>query len=72
MKYIRKCQPVEVEPYTPGMEDGIEDGRPYIHTDFGKMFVHNGDYIIVEADGTKSVCCRERFNAIYKRVEGEV
>lgn len=71
MKVIRKCQPVDAEPYSQGMEDGWKDGRPYIHTDFGIMFVHNGDLIITEADTSKSVCCRERFDRLYQRLEGE-
>ena len=71
MKCIRKCQPIEAEIYAPGMEDGFKDGRPYVHTDFGIMFIRDGDIIIAEADGSKSVCCRERFDRLYQRLEGE-
>ncbi len=70
MKYVRKCQPVEIEPYVPGLEDGFDDdGRAYIHTDFGKMYIHEDDCIITEAAGEKSACNREKVDRLYQRVD---
>ena len=69
MKYVRKCQPVEIEPYVLGLEDGFEDGRPYINTDLGPMYIHEDDCIITSDNGEKSACNREKVDRLYQRVE---
>jgi len=46
-----------------------EDGSivcPYILTRRGRIFIGEGDYIIIDADGTKHVCGE---NKIWKRYE---
>jgi hypothetical protein len=70
MKYVRKCQPVDIEPYSPGLEDGFDDdGRAYIHTDLGPMYIHEDDCIITSDNGEKSACNREKVDRLYQRVE---
>ncbi|MBQ9991594.1 MAG: hypothetical protein IJP31_11760 [Lachnospiraceae bacterium] len=49
-----------------------EDGSivcPYICHRRGRTFIGEGDYIIIEADGTKHVCGEDKFNDRFSKVE---
>lgn len=42
-----------------------DDGKlvcPFIVNKRGRLFIRNGDYIIIEADGEKHVCSEEKFH----------
>ena len=48
-----------------------EDGRivcPYITHRRGRTFIGEGDYIIVEADGTKHVCGADKVNERFEKI----
>lgn len=49
-----------------------EDGSivcPYIRHRRGRTFIGEGDYIILEADGTKHVCGADKFENRFAKVE---
>lgn len=49
-----------------------EDGSivcPYITHRRGRTFIAEGDYIIVDADGTKHVCGQDKIFSRYERME---
>lgn len=42
---------------------------PYISTRRGRTFIKEGDYIIIEEDGTKLVCGGDKVEARYSKIE---
>ncbi|MGN0307768.1 MAG: hypothetical protein ACI4DN_06100 [Lachnospiraceae bacterium] len=49
-----------------------EDGNivcPYISHRRGRTFIGEGDYIILEADGTKHVCGEDKFYSRFEQIE---
>lgn len=51
-----------------------EDGSimcPYIEHRRGRTFIEEGDYIIVDEDGTKHVCEKDKVFKRYERIDGE-
>lgn len=49
-----------------------EDGEivcPYISHRRGHLFIEEGDYIIVDKDGTKHVCGEDKVFSRYRKVE---
>lgn len=42
---------------------------PYILTRRGKTFIKQGDYIIIEEDGTKVVCGEDKVFSRYEKIE---
>jgi len=44
---------VDAEIYRPGLEDGVEDGKPYIDTLEGKHYITPGDYIMTGIAGER-------------------
>ncbi len=50
-----------------------EDGFfvcPYITHRRGRTFIHENDYIIIDADGTKHVCGEDKVFERYERMSG--
>ncbi|MGN1315180.1 MAG: hypothetical protein ACI4VG_09255 [Lachnospiraceae bacterium] len=48
-----------------------DDGKivcPYISHRRGRTFIGEGDYIILEADGTKHVCGEDKFNSRFEQI----
>lgn len=69
-----KCRRIEMEAdvvkYEPGK--GLEDGFfvcPYITHRRGRTFIHEKDYIIIDADGTKHVCGEDKVFERYEKIE---
>lgn len=49
-----------------------EDGKvfcPYIRTRRGRTFIGNGDYIIIDEDGTKQACGGDKIWSRYEKIE---
>jgi len=42
---------------------------PYISHRRGRTFIKNGDYIIIDADGTKHVCGEDKIFSRYEKIE---
>lgn len=42
---------------------------PYILHRRGRTFIHEGDYIIKDADGTKHVCGEDKIFSRYEKIE---
>lgn len=42
---------------------------PYISHDRGRTFIGENDYIIIDSDGTKHVCCEEKIFNRYEPIE---
>lgn len=41
---------------------------PYISTRRGRTYIKEGDYIIIEADGTKLVCGGDKVSSRYQKI----
>ena len=43
---------------------------PYITHKRGRTFIEEGDYVIIDADGTKHVCGADKIFKRYEKIEG--
>ncbi len=68
-KYIKKAIPVEAEIYKKGMEDGFDNDKPYVKTLEGKMYISQGDYIIIGVEGERYPCKPNIFKKTYTLIE---
>lgn len=68
MKY-RKTALIEAEPYRPGLEDGIENGKPYLNTLEGKLFIPENGWIATGAKGERWAIQDDIFRMTYEAVE---
>jgi hypothetical protein len=68
MKY-RKIALIEAEQYKPGMEDGIESGKPYLNTLEGKLFIPENGWIATGAQGERWAIQDDIFRMTYEAVE---
>ena len=51
-----------------------EDGRivcPYVLNRRGRVYIGEGDYIVIDEDGTKHVCGEDKIWQRYERIEEE-
>lgn len=67
-KYRKRPVIVEAEQYKKGMEDGFDDGKPYINTLEGKHYITPGDYIITGIEGERYPCKAHIFHKTYEYV----
>jgi len=70
--YLRKPEIVKAAKYEKGMEDGIyEDiGLPYLCTPNGKMWILDGDYIVIDEKDRKHVQPPDIFEKKYSPYSG--
>lgn len=69
-KFRKKPVIIEAEVYHPGLEDGFENGRPYIETLEGRHYISPGDWIITGVKGERYCCKDSIFRLTYEPVEG--
>lgn len=66
MPLYRKTSLTQIDEYVPGMEDGIEDGVPYIQTKEGRMAITDGAVIATGAEGERWPIKRSIFESTYE------
>lgn len=44
---------------------------PYINTRRGRVFIEKGDYIIIDADGSKHICGEDKIWKRYEKIDAE-
>lgn len=78
MKVVKKPIEVEAIKYTAGMEDGfcsmdasdpLANKIPYIFENDTYLFISDGDYIITDENGNRSVLESHKFNSLYEVCE---
>ena len=69
IRLYRKTQLTPIEKYTPGLEDGIEDGKPYINTLEGKLFIPENGWIAIGAEGERWAIADSIFQKTYVPTE---
>lgn len=68
-KFRKKPVVIEAEVYRPGLEDGFENGRPYIETLEGRHYISSGDYVVTGIRGERYPVKPDIFEATYEPVE---
>lgn len=63
-KYRIRCS-FDAEKYRDGMEDGFEEGNPWIETYKGKVFVNSDIWIVTNPQGEKDIYSSVDFYQIY-------
>jgi hypothetical protein len=72
MKY-RKTKLTPIDPYVPGMEDGLENGKPYLNTLEGKLFIPENGWIATGEKGERWAIQDDIFKNTYEPVgENEI
>lgn len=70
MPFYRRTCKIEIIPYTPGLEDAVdENGRPYIMTLTGPIYLFDGSYICKDVSGSVWVISKKVLESNYKLVE---
>lgn len=70
MTLYRKTALTEIEPYVPGMEDGITaEGEPYLATLEGELLISPTDMIATGTHGERWAIKLDIFNSTYEKVE---
>ena len=68
-KYRKKPVVIDAEQYSAGLEDGFENGRPYIKTLEGRMYIRPDDWILTGVFGERYPCRPDIFEATYEEVK---
>ena len=68
MKYRKRALVVDADPYRPGMEDGFENGEPFIKTLEGNMIVRKGDYVVTGIEGERYPVKRSIFRKSFEPI----
>jgi hypothetical protein len=71
MKFRKKPVVIEAEQYRSGLEDGFENGIPYIETLEGKHYITKGDWIVTGVKQERYPVKNDIFEITYEAVEGE-
>lgn len=68
MLYRKRPVTIEAEIYAEGMEDGFREGRPFLSTLEGDLFISGGDFIVVGIDGERYAVKPRIFAKTYETV----
>lgn len=75
MKYKTKSIIIDAEQYKPGMETGFgcipfnTKKKPFISTSKGNIFVDDGDWIVTDLSGERSIIASDVFEMTYDIIE---
>jgi len=68
MPLYRKKSLTQIDPYTPGMEDGIDENGPYLNTLEGKLYIPKNGHIATGPRGERWAIQDDIFIETYEEV----
>lgn len=66
MKLYRKKYLTPIEPYSPGMEDGIDETGPYLNTLEGRLYIPENGHIAIGPKGERYAIQDDVFRDTYE------